>query len=147
MASLLRSARVASTSRLVAARSLHSSAVRRDHFLDVDPAAFKARALDEKLSKPVLVDFYADWCQPCRVLQPLLKGLTAPGSDFDLITIDVDKFPEVAGEYKVTALPTVVAFKDGKVKNKFSELRLGALLTYPVGFRPEAELKKFLDML
>ncbi|KAL1410363.1 hypothetical protein Q8F55_004371 [Vanrija albida] len=135
MASLLRSARVASTSRLVAARSLHITAVRRDHFLDVDPAAFKARALDEKATKPVLVDFYADWCQPCRVLQPLLKGLTGPDSNYDLITLDVDKFPEIAGEYKVTALPTVVAFKDGKVKNKF------------IGFRPEAELKKFLDLL
>lgn len=67
----------------------------------------------------------------------MLKGLTAPGSDYDLITLDVDKFPEIAGEYKVcneclpsprtvltpqvTALPTVVAFKDGKVKNKFSK--------------------------
>ncbi|CAK9785749.1 thioredoxin-like protein [Cutaneotrichosporon oleaginosum] len=116
------------------ARGLSASAVRRDHFLDVDPSAFKKRAL-EGGTKPVLVDFYADWCQPCRVLSPVLKKLTGPETQYDLMTVDVDKHPELAGEFKVTALPTVVAFKDGKVKNKF------------LGFRSEADVKKFLTML
>ncbi|KAL7419780.1 hypothetical protein Q5752_005696 [Cryptotrichosporon argae] len=125
----------AAASRVVQRRALHSTRVARDHFLDADSAAFKTYALAGSAAKPVLVDFYAGWCQPCRVLTPILKGLTGPESGYDLVTVDVDEHPELAAEYKVTALPTVVAFRDGKVKNKF------------VGFRPEGELKKFLGML
>ena len=61
------------------------------------------------------------WCQPCRVLSPLLQRLTNPDSGYDLMTIDVDEHPTLAAELKVTALPTVVAFKDGKAANKFGE--------------------------
>ncbi|GFZ42662.1 hypothetical protein JCM24511_00379 [Saitozyma sp. JCM 24511] len=137
MSSTLRLSRtLASSSRLtLTQRSFHTTRIARDHFLDVDAAGFQKRALDATNSKPVLVDFYASWCQPCRVLTPLLKSVTGPESGFDLVTIDVDQHPEVAGEYKISALPTVVAFKDGKVKNKF------------VGFRNEADVKKFLGML
>ncbi|RSH94587.1 hypothetical protein EHS25_004391 [Saitozyma podzolica] len=131
MSSTLRLSRtLASSSRVsLTQRPFHTSRIARDHFLDVDAAGFQKRALDATNSKPVLVDFYA------RVLTPLLKSVTGPESGFDLVTIDVDQHPEVAGEYKISALPTVVAFKDGKVKNKF------------VGFRNEADVKKFLGML
>ncbi|GMK59069.1 hypothetical protein CspeluHIS016_0700840 [Cutaneotrichosporon spelunceum] len=130
--SSFRAARAART--LTFARGLSASAVRRDHFLDVNPAEFRQRVI-EGGPKPVLVDFYADWCQPCRVLSPVLQKLTGPESEYDLMTVDVDKYPELAGDFKVTALPTVIAFKDGKVKNKF------------LGFRSEADVKKFLNML
>ncbi|WVF66990.1 thioredoxin [Kwoniella sp. CBS 6097] len=116
-------------------RSFHASRVARDHYLNANEEEFNARALDESSSKPILVDFYAAWCQPCRVLTPLLKSQTQPESGYDLMTVDVDEFPDLAAKYKVSALPTVVAFKDGKVKNKF------------VGFRGEADIKKFLEML
>jgi hypothetical protein len=63
------------------------------------------------------------------VLTPLLKGVTGPESGFDLVTVNVDEYPELAGEFKVTALPTVVAFKDGNVKNKFSKWSTSSALT------------------
>jgi len=101
------------------------------------------------------------WCQPCRVLTPLLKGVTGPETEYDLMTLDVDQHPDLAAEYKVclpelqqevtdlcqvSALPTVVAFKNGKVANKFGEsTKLDELMV--VGFRPEPEVKKFLGLL
>ncbi|RXK41332.1 thioredoxin [Tremella mesenterica] len=115
-------------------RTLSTSRPVREHYLDATPETFKSR-VKEGTSKPVLVDFYATWCQPCRVLTPLLKNVTSPESGYDLLTLDVDENPELAAENKISALPTVVAFKDGKVVNKF------------VGFRPEAEIRKFLNML
>ncbi|WWC87785.1 thioredoxin [Kwoniella dendrophila CBS 6074] len=116
-------------------RSFHASRIARDHFLDANDEAFTKRALDEANAKPVLVDFYAEWCQPCRVLTPLLKSHTGPESGYDLMTVNVDDYPDLAAKFKVSALPTVVAFKNGAVKNKF------------VGFRGDADIKKFLGML
>ncbi|AAW42122.1 hypothetical protein CNBC6080 [Cryptococcus deneoformans B-3501A] len=116
-------------------RAFHASPIARDHILDASNEVFEKRALDADNSKPVLVDFYASWCQPCRVLTPLLKRVTGPESNYDLLTINVDEYPEVAAKYKVSALPTVVAFKNGAVKNKF------------VGFRGQDDINKFLGML
>lgn len=96
---------------------------------------FEKRVLDASSSKPVLVDFYATWCQPCRVLSPVLERLTSPDSGYDLLTIDVDQYPEVAGQYKISALPTVVAFKNGAPVNKF------------VGVLKEAQINTFLGTL
>lgn len=92
------------------------------------------------------------WCQPCRVLTPLLKRVTGPESNYDLLTINVDDYPEVAAKYKVSALPTVVAFKNGAVKNKFGTLQdlsvvPGLLMRFIVGFRGQDDINKFLGML
>lgn len=92
------------------------------------------------------------WCQPCRVLTPLLKRVTGPESNYDLLTINVDEYPEVAAKYKVSALPTVVAFKNGAVKNKFGKLHdlsfaQDLLMWFTVGFRGQDDINKFLGML
>ncbi|WWC68729.1 thioredoxin [Kwoniella pini CBS 10737] len=120
---------------VLAQRSFHASRIAQDHFLDANDEAFSKRALDEANAKPILVDFYAEWCQPCRVLTPLLKSHTGPDSAYDLMTVNVDDYPDLAAKFKVSALPTVVAFKNGAVKNKF------------VGFRGDADIKKFLGLL
>jgi thioredoxin 1 len=61
----------------------------------------------------VLVDFYADWCGPCRRLTPYIEE-KIKGSNFILLKVDVDKFGELASEYNVSGIPHVILFKDGK---------------------------------
>ncbi|KAI0253549.1 thioredoxin-like protein [Lactifluus subvellereus] len=74
----------------------------------------------------VLVDFYADWCGPCKVLSPILEKLaedadvkTGSGRPIDLVTVDTDEHSALAQKYQVRALPTVVAFRDGQPINQF----------------------------
>ncbi|EJD05688.1 thioredoxin-like protein [Fomitiporia mediterranea MF3/22] len=85
--------------------------------------------------KIVLVDFYADWCGPCKMLSPILMKLTAPGPEgdhtvktasgrpLDLVTVNADEQMALTMEYEISALPTVIAFKDGEQVQKF----IGAL--------------------
>jgi len=66
--------------------------------------------------RPVLVDVYADWCPPCRALSPVIDDLAASSGDrFDVVKLNSDELPEIAGRYGVTALPTVLIFVDGEV--------------------------------
>ncbi len=63
----------------------------------------------------VLVDFYADWCGPCKMMQPILQELRSMvGEDVRIIKIDVDKNPMVASAYQVRGVPTLMVFKNGK---------------------------------
>jgi len=66
--------------------------------------------------KPVLVDFYADWCGPCRILSPIIKEVKSEfGDKLKVIKIDVDKNPSVSGIYQIQGVPTMMLFKNGKV--------------------------------
>jgi thioredoxin 1 len=65
---------------------------------------------------PVLVDFYADWCAPCRMMPPILKELKKRmGDDLNIIKIDTEKNPDVAIRYQVRGIPNMILFKNGKV--------------------------------
>lgn len=67
-------------------------------------------------SQPVLVDFYATWCGPCKAMQPVLKDAAKElGEDVKILKVDVDKNQKVAAKFKVRGVPTFVLFKDGKI--------------------------------
>lgn len=76
-------------------------------------ANFETEALNS--TKPVLVDFYADWCGPCKMVSPLVDELAEESDSYKVGKINVDESPELAAKYGVMSIPTLIVFKDGKV--------------------------------
>jgi thioredoxin 1 len=67
-------------------------------------------------NKLVLVDFFAEWCGPCKVMAPILKEVkSVVGDDVAIIKVDVDKSPQAAQAYQIQGIPTLVIFKEGKI--------------------------------
>ena len=71
-----------------------------------------------RASKPVLVDFWASWCGPCRMVSPIVEEIADERSDVVVGKVNVDDQPELASKYGVTGIPTLILFKDGKVANQ-----------------------------
>ncbi len=74
---------------------------------------------DEVMSsdKPVLIDFWASWCGPCKMLSPVVDEIAEENNGFKVCKINVDENPELASEYKVASIPTLIVFKNGKLIN------------------------------
>lgn len=107
-----------------------------DHDLDVGLADFDQHVLEESKTRPVVVDFWAPWCGPCKSLKPILEKLAAEyGGAFRLAKINSDENQELATRYGVRGIPSVKAFVNGEAVDEFS----GAL--------PESEVRAFLDRL
>jgi putative thioredoxin len=105
-----------------------------EHALDVGLAGFAQHVLEESKQRPVVVDFWAPWCGPCKSLKPILEKLAAEyGGKFLLAKINSDDNQELAARYGVRGIPSVKAFVNGEPVDEFS----GAL--------PEGEVRAFLD--
>lgn len=105
----------------------------RTHVIDATAATFEAEVLQQSLQQPVLVDFWAAWCGPCKTLGPILEKLAAEyNGAFRLAKVDVDAEPQLAGAFQVRSIPTVFLVKDGQLVDGFP----GAL--------PEGQLREFL---
>ncbi len=93
----------------------------------------KKEAFEEKIAAgTTLVDFFATWCGPCRMLAPILEEVEAEHPEIAFIKVDVDESPELANAYGVTSIPTLILFKDGEPANT------------SVGLSPKEELEELL---
>lgn len=83
---------------------------------EVTKAQFAAEVLEAK--QPVLVDFNASWCGPCKMMKPVLEQFAAENSAVKVVAVDIDEEDELAEEYDVTSIPCLVVFEGGAEKNR-----------------------------
>ena len=104
--------------------------------IDVNEENFQAEVLDKSKSVPVVVDFWAEWCQPCQILKPVLEALASEyDGKFILAKVNADSNQALAAQFGVRGIPSVKAISHGKIVNEFSSVL------------PEAEIRNFLDQL
>ncbi|MBO5077426.1 MAG: thioredoxin [Clostridia bacterium] len=93
-------------------------------------ANFEAEVLKSEV--PVLVDFWATWCGPCRMLAPVIERIAEERTDIKVGKVNVDEEPELAMQYGIEAIPTLMVFKNGTLAAK------------AMGYRPQSEIEKML---
>src|SRR5262249_45088706 len=102
--------------------------------IEVGDADFEEKVLAESDRRPVVMDFYADWCQPCRMLGPLLEQLARERQgEFLLAKVDTDDNPNLAMAFRIEGIPAIRAIRNGQLVGQFE------------GLLPESQLQQFID--
>ncbi|MBZ5760766.1 MULTISPECIES: thioredoxin [Rhizobium] len=106
------------------------------HIKDTTTATFTRDVIDESRKQPVLVDFWAPWCGPCKQLTPVIeKVVNEAGGRVKLVKMNIDDHPSVAGQLGIQSIPAVIAFVDGRPADGF----MGAV--------PESQVREFIDKI
>ena len=101
---------------------------------DISTAEFKSEVIDASMNKPVLVDFWAPWCGPCKQLAPELeRAVAGTRGAVKLVKMDIDQHPEIPGQMGIQSIPAVVAFVKGRPADMF------------MGAKPESEIRAFIS--
>src|SRR3954454_13680544 len=104
--------------------------------IDVGDADFVEKVIEESKRRPVVVDFWAEWCGPCRTLGPVLERVAEEhGGEFLLAKLDTDANPYVASQFRIQSIPNVWAFVDGRPVDQF------------IGAYPEPAVREFVQRL
>ena len=98
--------------------------------ININKDNFRNEVLDSE--KPVLLDFWASWCGPCRMVSPIVDEIAAERGDIKVGKVNVDEQPELAAQFGVMSIPTLVVMKGGKVANQM------------VGARPKSQILAML---
>src|SRR2546422_9412498 len=100
---------------------------------DVSDQTFQSEVLEESFRRPVVVDFWGEWCQPCRMIGPVLERLAEEHrGQFLLAKLDVDANPQASYAFRIQSIPAVKAFRDGQLVSEF------------VGAIPEGSIRAWL---
>ena len=99
--------------------------------VDVTDASFEVEVLES--DTPIVVDFWAPWCGPCRVVSPILEQINAEREDLRVVKLNVDENPNTAVRFEILSIPTMILFKNGEIAKKV------------VGALPKARLESELE--